>query len=247
MSTPSQVGASVPVRSASGALAVCAAMFIAFLLVDHVTNAGITKLVGDIAAPNGAPPMWWMVDKRLLVIGLADLIAGVGLVAVYCRLRHVSFIELGYNRGGTWKAWLLVLAVQAGLIALDVRGNAVGHAPGAFGFYALSMSAFVGVAAAIAEETFFRGFVMEEMRRGGFGPVVQVVASMLLFGGAHYSYSAGPGGLTVPILTGLVGGFWSIIYLMGRRSLWPVIVAHIINDAIVIPSAYYVMMRSGMH
>jgi hypothetical protein len=42
------------------------------------------------------------------------------------------------------------------------------------------------------------------------------------------------------------GEAW-LVYVLAKRSLWPTIAAHIINDAVVIPSVYYLMvvMRSS--
>jgi membrane protease YdiL (CAAX protease family) len=221
-----------------GALVLCLGMFAAFYALLRL--GGLLRPVAlQAPAPMGAPPIWWSVDVTLTVNGFVDLAAAFALVLTYCAVRGRRFVDLGFKRPGTVVAWVLVLVVEGGLIALSTRGPlSLGKIPPTP--YAIYASVFIGLAAAFAEETFFRGYIMEQLRGGGFGPFVQCLISMLLFGIAHYSYvSTGPSGWTIPVFTGMLGGFWSLIYLMGKRSLWPVIVAHVINDALVIPLAYY--------
>jgi membrane protease YdiL (CAAX protease family) len=163
-------------------------------------------------------------------------------VFLYCVTRRRNFTDLGFNRPGTAFAWIAVLAAQAGLIWFDATLGPVGAASGLLSPYALAAAAIVGPCAAFAEETFFRGFLMEELRRGGFGVALQCVISGIFFGLAHFSYVAGPGGWSIPVFTGLLGVFWSFIYILGKRSLWPTIVAHVINDAVLIPSVFYLIL-----
>ena len=226
------------------ALLVVIAMFVIYLILLSV----ITRLGGPLfkalPMPDGAPPLWWRVDKNVALIGFSDLIAAVVPVFVYLRFSGRRLAELGYNRPGTWLAWTLVLAAQAGLIYFDTHMGAVGRAPGALGSYALLASTIVGPFAAFSEETFFRGFVMDTLDRGGFGTVMQIVISALLFGLAHLGYVGRLSftDLSIPIFTGLLGAFWSFVYVVGKRSLWPTIAAHIINDAVLIPSVFYLIV-----
>lgn len=236
-------------RPASGsprlkAVAISILMFaIYFALLQAIVQFG-KPYFQHLAAPAGAPALWWRVVLSVALVGSADVIAAVVPVFLYCLVRRRSFADLGFSRRGTVLAWILVLAGQAGLIWFDTHLGAVGRAPGALGTYALLASAIVGPCAALAEETFFRGFLMEELRRGSFGVTLQCLISGLFFGLAHLSYLSGPAGWTIPVFTGVLGIFWSFVYVIGKRSLWPTMVAHAINDAVLIPSVFYLI---GMH
>jgi membrane protease YdiL (CAAX protease family) len=229
-----------------GALVLSLAMFGAYMAILNFANR-LGPVVDRVTPPPGAPALWWAVDKKLTVVCIADLVAAFLPVLIYCAVRGRRLADLGFNRPGTLIAWALMLIAQAALVGMRLAGPLV---QGVYPFtpYALYASAIAGFGAAFAEETFFRGYLMEQLRRGGFGPWVQSLVSMVLFGLAHYSYAAtDPYGWTIPVFTGLLGGFWSMIYLVGKRSLWPVLVAHVINDAVVIPLAYYTLLASHPH
>ncbi|HXI88342.1 MAG TPA: CPBP family intramembrane glutamic endopeptidase [Parvularculaceae bacterium] len=236
-----------PAGSRWRSLAICVLMFAAYYAIVSRIAAYGGPLIKDIAPPAGAPELWWRVDVNLALVGFGDLCAGVVPVFIFCKIARRNFVDLGFNRPGAAIAWLLAFAIQALLIWLDMRMGALGHAPGATGVYALAASAIVGLSAAFAEETLFRGFVMDELRRGGWGVAWQIGVSMFLFGAAHMSWASGPYGWTIPVFTGIVGGFWSLIYVLGKRSLWPPIVAHVINDGMLIPSVFYLMAARAMH
>lgn len=226
------------------ALAIAIAMFVLYLvLLGAIMRLGAPLFKG-MATPAGAPPLWWRVDKNIALVGIADLVAAIGPVFLYLRLNGRRLADLGFNRPGTALAWGLVLAAQAALVYFDTHGGAVGRAPGALGPYALIASVMVGPCAAFAEETFFRGFLMDTLERGGFGMATQIAISGLLFGLAHFGYVAhlSMTELSIPIFTGALGAFWSFIYVLGKRSLWPTIVAHIVNDAVLIPSVFYLLV-----
>lgn len=223
------------------ALGLCILIFAVYIVLVPVITRLAAPFFKAMPTPHGAPLIWWRVDRNVALIGLSDLIAAVLPVFVYLRLRGRRLADLGYNRPGTWIAWTLVLVAQAGLIYSDTHMGPVGRAPGFMGPYALLASVIVGPLAAFSEETFFRGFLMDTLERGGFGIAPQIFISALFFGVAHLGYVASFSftDLSIPIFTGVLGAFWSFIYMLGKRSLWPTIVAHIINDAVLIPSVFY--------
>ena len=223
-----------------GALVVCAVMFVIFYYGSGWLSHLFAPYVEGIAKPADAPDTWWKVAQQFSHSGPAEVIAVFVPVWLYCLLRGRSFADLGFNRAGTFLPWVVVIAVEALLVAVELRGP-IGHVGDRFNPYALYAASMIGLTAAFSEEVFFRGFLMEELRRGGFGNAAQVVISMLFFGAAHLSYIPSDiYGWTIPLGTALVGGFWSVIYIWSKRSLWPVITAHCINDFIVVAAAYYV-------
>jgi len=224
-------------RNRGQAIGICIVMFIAFLGLDRAISSLLTPFALGIAMPAGATPAWWHVAQKLAAVALSDVLAALIPVSVYLWATGRRLRDLGFNRPGTPWSWIPVLAVEALLLWVDVTKGPVGRAPNPLNVYALAGSAFAGLGAPLAEETFFRGFLMNELERGGFGLPIQIAASAVLFGGAHYAY----GDWGTAIMTGAVGGFWAFIYVFGKRSLWPILIAHFINDAVVIPSAFYLI------
>lgn len=224
------------------AVVVCVLIFAIYYALIRYLHINTSPWFDAIPQPAGAPPTWWAVDKMTLRSAFVSLAAAIVPVWIYLALTGRTLSSLGFDRTGTALGWVLVLVAQTALIYADTHMGALGHAPGALGPYALFASVVIGFGASFAEETLFRGFMTEELRRGGFGMVGQIIVSMLLFGAAHLSYMSGPYGWTVPVFTGLLGGFWSFVYIISGRSLWPTITAHFINDMILIPSVFYLML-----
>ena len=225
-----------------GAVIICAVMF-AIFYASHSYLSGAAKPYFDsLVQPADAPATWWAVAKTFTRTGIIEMIVVFVPVWLYCLVRRQSFADLGFNRSGTALAWIVVLAVEAMLLAVELRGP-IGSVGDRANPYALYAAAMIGTTAAFSEELFFRGFLMDVLRRGGFGAAPQIIISMLLFGAAHLSYIPKDiYGWTIPLGTALVGGFWSFIYIWGKRSLWPTITAHFINDFVVLPAAFYLFM-----
>ena len=227
-------------------LAIVIALTVAYFGLLQLTEPASGRIFAAIPPPRGAPDIWWNALQRLVPIGLCDLIAALLPLWLYLAWRRRAWRDLGFSKAGTALAWILVLAVQAAICWFQLRNpyGPLAHVKNPLNPYALAGAAFAGIAASLAEETFFRGFIMDELMRGGFSTAWQIVVSMLLFGSVHLSFASLD--WTVPVLTGLLGGFWSVIYILGRRSLWPSIVAHCINDALLVPSFFYFMVSHGL-
>ena len=108
--------------------------------------------------------------------------------------------------------------------------------------FATYMVLVVWIGAAIGEELFARGLLMnhiaEALGYSKLGWGVALLGQAAFFGAAH-AYQ-GPTGI---IITGSVGLFFGIVYLLGGRWLFPVILAHGLVDTISLTQLY--MMNSG--
>lgn len=51
-------------------------------------------------------------------------------------------------------------------------------------------------------------------------------------------------GLDILVPTAFLGMMWGVAYLLGRRSLLPVMVAHFLNDATALPWILFVMFSA---
>ncbi|MEM7740897.1 MAG: CPBP family intramembrane glutamic endopeptidase [Pseudomonadota bacterium] len=93
--------------------------------------------------------------------------------------------------------------------------------------------------AAIGEEMIFRGFLMTRVAdlfgRSAMSWVVALVLSSIIFGSLH-AYQ----GINGMLVTGMVGFIFGVWYLIGRRNLLPLIIAHGLVDTMSVMALYLV-------
>lgn len=166
----------------------------------------------------------------------------LGATALIMRARGGRLADLGFSRPGTPAGWIAAALVCVLQSAMFIIGP-VGHSPWLTDWSALRiMSAvMVAVSAGVCEETIFRGFVMTQAKQAGLPLWAQVLASALLFGAAHAGWGFLQGSANWPatigamVSTAILGGLLAIAYSLGKRSLWPVIIAHGLIDLIAEP------------
>lgn len=87
------------------------------------------------------------------------------------------------------------------------------------------------------EEVIYRGFLItrlaELLPANRVGPIVAAILSAVVFGAAHYAW--GPVGVVQTTLMGLV---FAGAYLLLRRNLWILILAHMLMDTLLIVPLY---------
>lgn len=221
------------------ALAMCAAMFVTFMILSDELTGVFKAQLSAIAPPAGTDPVWERVAKSFTASGIANTIVVLAMVWVYMKIAGRRVRDLGFTHAGRLRAWIVVLAVGGALILLQLRGP-IGTVGGRFEPAAIYAALMIGTTAALSEELFFRAFLMDIANRGGLRLLSQILISIVFFGLAHLSYIPRDiYGWTVPVATGLVGGFWAWIYAWSGRSLWPVMVAHFVNDVVILPAAFY--------
>jgi len=163
--------------------------------------------------------VWWQVG---FAVALAFLL---GAVILWQRVRGSSLVELGWGRPTTSLA--LVLAVLLG--ALFLVANYFGAKRLLPGVDVTELSWVrlglvpLGVFLAIGEETVMRGFFMTELHKARVATWLQIFAS----GACSASYHA----LQNPTFLGFFPSFvlFSMhagLYVLGKRSLTPVVLTH---------------------
>lgn len=160
--------------------------------------------------------------------------------------------DLGFASGppGTLLAWSLGLVVAGLYATYAVRNIPLVHEHWrAVSLFKL-LGIFVAVAAALVEEAFFRRLLMDWLMRAGWPAVVQVVASGLVFGLAHGIWGIMTGrvsvGIGTMIATGTLGTALGLVYVVGDRSLAPVIVAHFVVTATIQPGITFAAFSGQM-
>ncbi len=170
----------------------------------------------------------------LLGSALGELVA-FGLLAWLLRRRGSRLRDLGWGQPTRWGAVALgvgIALVYSGLTALKPRIS-----PHLLEFSWLKLLALVAaVVAGVVEETIFRGYVMTILGRMGYGLAVQILLSGLFFALAHvYAFAAPLSLLAVQGVTFLLGVALAITYVIGKRSLTPVIISHALIDLTIEP------------
>ena len=162
-------------------------------------------------------------------------------------LRHLGFAS---GPPGTLLAWSLGLVVAVFYAAYAVRNiPLVREHWRAVSLFKL-LGVLLAVSAAFVEEAFFRRFLMDALMRAGWPAIIQIVASGLVFGLAHGIWGIMTGrvsvGVRTMIATGTLGAALGLVYVIGDRSLAPVIVAHFIVTATIQPGITFAAFSGQM-
>jgi len=203
----------------------------------------------------------FMVTLHLITFSITERYAGpitalctVALIAALLRWRGMRWRDIGVRR--PTRPWWLFLQVPVVLVAwlgaslgaaaivgrflqrpeASARfGNLAGNLPATLWWIAIAL-----VVGGFAEEVIFRGFLLNRLEallpRGAAGSAAAVLVQSFLFGAAH-AYNRGLFGLLV---LGTVGAVLAVSYLLLRRNLWPVILAHGLGDTLGFIARYSV-------
>lgn len=206
------------------------------LLVLLAIVGGVSYGAFAVAYPFG----WLARPETRLAVFLAGAIVGelaaLAVLTWWLRRRGASLRALGLGRATNWRGvalGLVVAVVYAGLTA--ALNPTVG--PNVLQLTALKGLAVVAaLVAGLVEETIFRGYVMTSLQGMGRGRVTQMLVSAATFALAHFYGFVSPAALLATFAaTFLLGAALAVTYLVGNRSLTPVIVSHALVDLVIEP------------
>lgn len=181
----------------------------------------------------------------------AEWVFVIGAVFILKR-RGDSLRSLGLERMGNWVSWITALLFAAITIASNLRffprmGIPIHYAFAPTGFH-LAASLLTGITAGYCEELLFRGLLMTDFAKAGYGRAGQIIVPGISFGFSHLGYSVHgwlPAlGIMAP--TAVLGMLWGISYLLGRRALLPCMVAHFLNDATALSWIGFFMFKGSL-
>lgn len=193
--------------------------------------------------------------------GPVSLLIVLTVATLYMRHRGESWAQLGLRSPGGWKSKLLVLP-QTLLAIISILGTGVliatlgdtlglwdtsvvpegvearwGNIQGNLPVYLMWM-AIVWTSAAFGEEMFFRAVLITRAERAfrglPFAPGLAVLTAALIFGTGHFYYQ----GMRGLIVTGMIGVALGLLYLVYKRNLWPLILAHGLVDSLAMTALY---------
>jgi len=177
----------------------------------------------------------------------------LALVWLGLRLRGQSWQHLGISRNGlSIRAFLLSLvvfiaAVVAFVLGSIIMANIVGipEGPNMSGYEYLqgNLPMLIGALAAVfivssfGEEVIYRGFLITRISEMGGNAQswvrIAVFVSAIIFGLVHYEWGA-----MGMVQTGFMGLALGISFLLVKRNLWVLVLAHAYMDAILLIQMY---------
>jgi uncharacterized protein len=198
----------------------------------------------------------WMTDVTDVlslgtVCGLLATGLPVALATLHLRMRGESWARFGLRRPESWPKLMLqvvlviVAAIVLFLLAVAPVARWTGAQPDISHLLPLQGNlpallwalAAVWITAALFEEMFARGYLLNEIKDllgGGRAALAAgVVLSSLLFGLGHLYQ-----GMSGVVITGMVGSIFAVAYLLCGRNLWPVIIAHGVINSITLVQIY---------
>ena len=189
--------------------------------------------------------------------GPVSLLAALAVASWRLQQNGENWAGLGLARPRSMKATLawtlaaLVLTMAAGVLieilasaitggggdARDANGGRFADLPGSIYVY-LYWLAVAWIIGGFVEEMLFRGFLITRFERlfarFPFGLVAAVILPAILFGQAHYYYQ----GLNGALATGATAVVSGILYLLMKRSLWPLTISHGLSNTIGLTLIY---------
>ena len=177
-------------------------------------------------------------ETRLATFLIGSIVGewvGFAVLVYILHRKGIRLGDLGWGQPTTIRAFVLAILVAIAYCAVTVTNPQVGA-------HLLQWSALKGLAllaaltAGIVEETVFRGYLMHSLAQMKYQGFVQVIVGGLAFSLAHiYGFSSPASYLLTLIFTLLLGIALGTVYLIGKRSLTPVILSHFLIDAVIEP------------
>lgn len=228
-----------------------------------------TVLLGSLAFVLTATALNWIAKSvlagivasglraRVTVELTSAMIAEVGLLLLvieFLRKQGLSLRSLGLRRNAPAAGWLSAAFLAVLFIGFNLALPLRGHKSlTEVSFFHIYNAVVAGVAAGFVEETLFRGFLMNELRRSGFGTAAQVILSSVSYGAVHAAWGLTSGTFTLQLVGGAVigttvfGFCCAAVYLLSRRGLMPVILSHGLIDLVIEPWLFMVAVCMTQH
>ncbi len=167
------------------------------------------------------------------LVGLGGTLAAE-LVLFFFLLRWLkgqrrSLKDLGWGRPTTIPAIVLGLVFASGYAIYTLSNPLIRSHATEISLFKLA-GIVVGVVGAIVEECVFRGYIISELERMKVSALTQVLVSGVSFGIIHIGFD-----LVGVLLTFVMGVAMATAYVIGKRSLTPGIVSHVLINIMIEP------------
>ena len=224
------------------------AVRVLILLALAMAGAVVTGIIGFVMTAMKVDIMWTIVLQDVLMFILPAI-----LLAVICYKRPWRFLEI--DRPPSWLALVIVVVVWAvSMPAMNwlVEWNQNIHLPASMAALEQTLRdsedameqitnqlltlnsvgdlvagiLVVGVMAGVSEEFFFRGALFGIMRRGRANIHIVIWTVAIVFSAIHFQFFG--------FVPRMLLGAWFGYLLVWTRSLWVPVIAHALNNGIVV-------------
>jgi membrane protease YdiL (CAAX protease family) len=185
---------------------------------------------------------------RVTVELTAAMITEVGILLWAVR-RGPPLRDIGFGKPAPFGGWLAAVLVAALFIWFNLALPLSGQRIAEFSLFHVSNALIAAVVAGFVEEALFRGYLIDELRRAGWGNKMQAIISAAAYGVVHAAWGLTSGLFTFQMIGGAVIGttvfglFCAAVYLLSRRSLTPVMLCHGAIDLVIEPWLFMVAVR----
>ncbi len=189
--------------------------------------------------------------KSAIILGSLAVIE-CGWVALNFRVNGWKFVRyIGFAPGlsGTLAGWVAAMLVFMLFVGFSLRLPSVRENLFRPSWLKL-LAVAVAIGAGILEEVVFRRWTMNWLLAQGFGPVLQILGSGLLFGAAHAiwglmgkSMRAAGGAM---LATSLLGAMLGVVFILSGRSVTTCIAAHFLINLLIEPGLVLAATRGEM-
>ena len=200
------------------------------------------------------------IADRLDLIGAGSIAmwAGIGVATLFMRRHGISWKGLGLTLPTGWKGWLkaigvafatvfavllfmaLIMPLMAQMLAVEVPADAADRFKFLLGEplkFVAYLVVVIWLGAAVGEELMMRGFLLNYLAnvfgQSKKGWIIAVAVHAVIFGSLHIYQ-----GIHGVIGTAVIAIIFATVYLVGKRKLFPIILAHGIINSIGL-TAYY--------
>ncbi|HEX4631190.1 MAG TPA: CPBP family intramembrane glutamic endopeptidase [Chthoniobacterales bacterium] len=163
--------------------------------------------------------------------------------------RFVRYLGFAHGQMGTAAGWVASAVVTAVFVTVAMRLPSVRENLFRPSFLKV-LGLAVAVSAGVLEEVMFRRWPMNYLQERGWGVVVQIASSGLLFGLLHGVWGlmgkSIRAAIGATVATGFLGVMLAIVFVLAGRSLAPCIVAHFLINALIEPGLVLAATRGEM-
>ena len=171
--------------------------------------------------------------RQSTVVGLiGTLVAEITMYMLLIKWIHKrgkTLSDLGWRTNTNATAIFLGITFSVGYVIWTFTNPLISQNAMEISFFKV-FGIFVGAIGAIVEEMVFRGFVLTELLEAKVSTTIQIFISGLAFALIHIGFN-----ITGIIITFIMGMALAVIYIVGRRSLTPVIISHVIINILIEP------------
>ena len=170
--------------------------------------------------------------QRTIVALIGTLIAEIAMYRLLIKWIHKSgksLTDLGWGANTNVIAIILGIFFSIVYTLWTLSNPLIGQNAMEISLFKI-FGAFVGIVGAIVEEIVFRGFVLTELSESKVSTAAQIFTSGLAFALIHLGFN-----ITGIIITFIMGMVLSVIYIVGRRSLTPSLISHMLINIFIEP------------